>query len=120
VVRCRDCGATWNFYFTKGGGIFTWPREWGRPIAILNSSEPEGAFDEQGKPMEDCTPFLASPYYVFVGEDGTIRRARMYEIPGFVTDGNEPQRKHFHQEWCVDVLPCRPAREVARPGGQTE
>jgi len=108
ALRCPRCESSYYFYFRQDGEVFTYPRSWGRVVSVIDEPQDEAVYDEEGNPVphEECMPLFRSPYYFFVADDGTIRRACMREIPEppAPPKGGKPKAL-FYLIWCVDVLP---------------
>ena len=88
VATCQSCGSSFDYYYRKDGRIFDYPTSWGKPIAVYY--EPEGTTEAD----EDVKGTFAEgeSYYVFLSEDGTIRRARISPYGQF-DDSHTPRPK---------------------------
>jgi len=106
-LQCPKCESRSNHYYSKNGAAFGYPKVWGRLVAVIEAPEFEEAYDEQGQPIpvDELIPFPTSWYYIFVAEDGTIRRARYYEIPEVLSPAPHlPKGMAYYSRWDVDVV----------------
>ncbi len=124
VLTCDRCQGKFGYYYRRDGEVLTYPRAWGKLVAVVQ--EPEGenaALRRSGVRRAPAPPPVAiaaeglalstvfSPtYYVFLADDGTIRRVRLACIPKPPAgDRGVPETVTHHHRWNVDIL---------RPAGQ--
>ena len=107
MLTCKLCGSSFDYYYRQDGGLLDYPASWGRVIDVIY--EPTGS---HRKPCEDSALDMwceGDFYYVFVADDGTIRRTRIDNHGCF--DDKTPRPKcvpnsvNTYHAWVVDVLP---------------
>lgn len=110
-----------GYYYRLDGELFTYPAAWGRCLGVLDDTEllqpiENFAEDEEGEGEgedlrvrpETSYSVYGENYYIFVADDGTIRRAR---ISDGVFDADHPRPSSVPEDvevfhyWSVDVLP---------------
>lgn len=110
IASCDKCGSSFDFYFRKDGELLTVPKHWGKLVAVMTEQSGWEDIDKSRKGYEKSAfdgVFIEDQYYIFVSDDGTIRRAKL----GFGWDTQFQQPKgakkltSYHC-WVVDVCPC--------------
>ena len=111
-LSCGQCGARFFYYYMKNGQLFEYPSSWGKAIAYVSAPEPFYEFNEETGESREISRTMED-YYIFVSDDGTIRRVR---IEGNGRFDDEPSKPKPHgvpkpveliMAFWVDVLPRR-------------
>ena len=119
VLTCQRCQGKFGYYYRRDGEVLTYPRVWGKLVAVVQEPEQDHqALERVGVRRAPSPPPVAiretmvrgvvfSPtYYVFLAEDGTLRRVRLASIPEAPkSGGGGAETVEYHHRWNVDVLP---------------
>jgi hypothetical protein len=108
IEDCPNCGSSFDSYYYKNGEPLTIPKHWGKCIAVMTEQHQWETFNQSSEDKEvDQVGFLQNyQYYIFIAEDGTLRRARIessWDPPIIQPKGTRKKLTSYHC-WIVDIL----------------